>query len=401
MCAVGVVAEYNPFHRGHAFHLAEAKRLAGADIAVAVMSGSFTQRGEPALFSTRDRVRMALAAGADAIFLMPALWSVRDAEHFALGGVSLLDRLGCDAISFGVETDDLPLLRSIAELLEEEPPAFRKALKELLDRGIRYPAASAEAAEQLFPGASAVLRQPNNTLAVCYLRALQRLSSRMTPVPVRRVGGYHDQRLDPAAPSSSAIRRLLIAGETEEAMKAVPDACRPILLEAVRQGRIHTPDALDAALLYRLLTMSDAEWQEVPGRSEGIENRVRLAAARFPSRDAILREADTRRYPEARLSRLLTHALLRITQADLDAQATPPGAVPLGLLDRALPFLKRASENGLPVYGKTADWISLPDPWARVEQLADELWWVGCGMPPNTALCQPVVRVIGSPPSAR
>ena len=117
MRVVGVVAEYNPFHRGHAHHLQTARRLAGADAVVAVMSGCFVQRGDAALLSPGVRARMALSAGADAVILLPCLWSVRDAEHFALGGVSLLSSLGVDAISFGAETADKACLRQAAHLL--------------------------------------------------------------------------------------------------------------------------------------------------------------------------------------------------------------------------------------------------------------------------------------------
>ena len=396
MRAVGVVAEYNPFHRGHAYQLAEAKRRAGADIAVAVMSGSFTQRGDPAMLSVRDRVDMALSAGADAVFLLPAFWAVRDAEHFALGGVSLLTRLGCDAISFGVETDDLPLLQSVAALLEEEPEDLREYVRGLLSKGLPHPAALAEAAGRMMTGASELLRLPNNTLAVCYLRAMRRLASPMMPIPVLRTGDYHEPVIDQASPSSTAIRLALSAGDLAAALEAVPERCRPILAEAVQGGLIHPPDALDDALSYRLLTMRDEEWDTLPGNTEGIANRLRRAARHSASRAAILAEAKTKRYPEARLSRMLTHALLQISRTDLDAQPTPPGAVLLGLLSNGIPLLRRAEENGLPIYGKAADWVRLPDPWVRAELLADQLWWVGCRRPPVQAMLQR--RITGSRP---
>ena len=121
---VGVIAEYNPFHAGHAWQLREARRLSGADYVVAVMSGCFTQRGEAALLTPADRARMALECGADAVFALPACWAVRDAEHFALGGVDLLHELGCDAISFGAECAEHPLLHSCAALLESPTAAF-------------------------------------------------------------------------------------------------------------------------------------------------------------------------------------------------------------------------------------------------------------------------------------
>ncbi|MBR4459846.1 MAG: nucleotidyltransferase family protein [Clostridia bacterium] len=392
MRAVGIVAEYNPFHRGHAHHLAEAKWQSGADIAAAVMSGWFTQRGEPALLAPVDRVRMALAAGVDAVFLLPSFWAVRDAEHFALAGVSLLDRLGCDAISFGAETDDLPLMQAAAALLEEEPEQFREALRGLLDKGLAHPAAVSEAADLVFPGVGTLLRKPNNTLAVCYLRAMRRLDSRMRPYPVRREGAYHAEDLDAVHPSATAVRLAIREERTEEALNAVPDACRPILADAVAAGDFLLPDALDTALRYRLLTMGREELRALPGLSEGLEDRLLDAARRCASREAMLAMAKTRRYPEARLSRLMAHALLRVTQDDFDRQPLPPCVVILGLTGNALPLLRRAEENGLPIFGKAADWIHLPDPWARTEALAGDLWALGRGKPAGAAARQQVLR---------
>ncbi|MBR4080705.1 MAG: nucleotidyltransferase family protein, partial [Clostridia bacterium] len=167
MRVVGVIAEYNPLHLGHMHHLQAAKEAAQADYAVCVMSGCFVQRGEAAVLSPADRARMALMSGADAVILLPALWSLRDAEHFALGGVSLLRDLGCDAISFGAEDADLPRLTAAARLLEAPDEAFSAALHRHLDAGLPHPAAVAAAAQETVPGLGGLLSTPNNTLAVC------------------------------------------------------------------------------------------------------------------------------------------------------------------------------------------------------------------------------------------
>lgn len=392
MRAVGIVAEYNPFHRGHAYQLSEAKRRANADIAVAVMSGWFTQRGEPAVLPPSVRTRMALSAGADAVLLLPALWSVRDAEHFALGGVSLLDRMGCDAIAFGAETDDLPLMQSVAALLEEEPGSFREALHGFLGKGLAHPAAVAEAASLMMPGAAALLRHPNNTLAVCYLRALLRLGSGMKPVLIRREGSYHALEVDPASPSAASIRLALREKRTQEALSAVPEPAQPAFREALGLGTVLFPESLDSALRYRLLTMTEHERLSLPGRSEGLEHRLLSAARHCTSREAMLALARTRRYPEARIARMMAHALLHIAQADLDAQSLPPRAVLLGLTGNAVPLLRRAEEKGLPICGKAMDWIRLSEPWSRTEMLAGDLWALGCGLPSGQAVTHPVLH---------
>ena len=184
MRVVGVIAEYNPFHLGHAHHLAQARRLAQADAVVVVMSSAFTQRGDAAIASPMARAQMALASGADAVFALPAAWAVRDAEHFALGGVSLLAGLGCDAISFGTETADLPALRTVAALLEQPDDAFQAAVQSRMSQGLPYPAAMSAAMDAAHPGCGTLLANPNSTLAVCYLRAMMRLQADLDVVPV-------------------------------------------------------------------------------------------------------------------------------------------------------------------------------------------------------------------------
>ena len=184
MRIVGVIAEYNPFHSGHAHQLRQAREAAHADAVVAVMSGCFVQRGDAAIVSPAIRAKMALQNGADAVILLPALWSVRDAEHFALGGVHLLTGLGCDALSFGAETADLPLLQAAVDALES--PDLPAAIQPHLSAGLPYPAALSAAMAEVAPAAARVLQSPNNTLGVCYLRALRRLGASTDVYPIAR-----------------------------------------------------------------------------------------------------------------------------------------------------------------------------------------------------------------------
>ena len=149
MRIVGVIAEYNPFHNGHAYHLQQARETSQADYVVVVMSSCFTQRGDAALLSPADRARMALSCGADAVFALPACWAVRDAEHFALGGVALLNSLGVDAISFGAETADAASLSACARLLEAPDAPLSDALHRRMSDGLPYPAALSAAMAEI------------------------------------------------------------------------------------------------------------------------------------------------------------------------------------------------------------------------------------------------------------
>ena len=388
MRVVGVIAEYNPFHLGHAHHLAEARRLAKADAVVVVMSSVFTQRGEAAILSPADRAKMALSAGADAVFALPAAWAARDAEHFALGGVSILSGLGCNAISFGTETVDLPLQREAARLLEQPDPAFSADVQARMAAGIPYPAAMSAAMDAALPGCGALLEAPNSTLAICYLRAILRLGADMDVIPVQRIGGYHDSALGDALPSATALRGAIMRGDWAKVKTAMPKEAYAILHKAAAQGRIHRPEALDAALLYRLRTMSDADYAALPDVSEGIEHRLASAAEYAASRESLLQSAKTRRYPYARLSRMATHALLGLTDAELKAEPLPEAAWLLGFRRESRELFSHFKTSGtMPILGKAAD-FDRTAPWFAAEKRAYDVWALGAGMPAGLALTQ-------------
>lgn len=390
MRVVGVISEYNPFHLGHAYQLAQARRLAQADAVVAVMSTVFTQRGDAAICSPADRVKMALSAGADAVFALPSAWAVRDAEHFALGGVSILASLGCDAISFGTEAADLAPLREAARLLEDPPPAFHTAVQSRVQEGLPYPAAVSAAMEVISPGCGALLEAPNSTLAVCYLRAMLRLGADMDVIPVQRQGSYHTTSLSDALPSATALRSAILRGDWPRIRSAMPEAAFRILMDAAAQGRIHRPEALDAALLYRLRTMSEAEYHALPDVSEGIEYRLMAAAQTRHSRTDLLQDAKTRRYPHARLSRLSTHALLGVTDEVLQSCGLPNAAWLLGFRKESRELLGHLKNKGnLPLLAKASD-ISRTEPWFVLESRAYDVWALGAGLPAGLALTQGV-----------
>ena len=237
MRILGVIAEYNPFHLGHAHHLCEARRLSNADYVIVVMSSCFTQRGEAAILSPSGRARMALAHGADAVYALPACWAVRDAEHFALGGVALMHALGANMISFGAETADIASLTACARMLEQPDEAFSAALRRHMDQGKPYPAAVSAAMAEVLPGAGALLSSPNNTLAVCYLRAMLRLNASMDVYPVPRNADYHATGLDQAYPSATALRGAIHRGDWRNACANTPAA--DILHTAALEGRLH------------------------------------------------------------------------------------------------------------------------------------------------------------------
>lgn len=218
MKVVGIVAEYNPFHNGHRYHIEEARKCTGADFVVVVMSGDFVQRGEPAVIDKYHRTEMALSQGADLVLELPAAFACASAEYFATGAVSLLHALGCvDTLCFGSECGHLDLLEEIADLFIQEPSEYKEYLKTALKSGYSFPAARDEALKEYFAEdlvktaqIASVLSAPNNILGIEYIKALKVLGSSIRPVTITRMGqGYHETTFSDSFCSATALRRLL------------------------------------------------------------------------------------------------------------------------------------------------------------------------------------------------
>lgn len=374
---VGIICEYDPFHLGHTHQFALIRdRLPSARI-VCLMSGCFTQRGMPALHAPRFRAEAALRAGADLVLELPCAFAVRDAERFALGGAEILHRLGfITHLSFGVEDEAAPLAEAAA-LLEAPTPAFTQNLKAALARGASFASAQGEALAACLGGDA--WRKPNNILALCYLRALHRLSSPIQPLPVPREGDYHADRLSPAAwPSASAIRKAFLEQRFAEAEAACgyPLPCSPVC----------PPDALDALLLHRLRTASPEALRRLPDCTEGLENRLIACARQAASREELLALLKTKRYAYARLSRLCTHALLGM-EADLPAH--PAYVRLLGFRQSGAELTALFKSAAIPIVAKAADG-PMGDPLYRLDQTAYELWALGARQPAGLMLRQGV-----------
>ena len=386
MSTLGIVAEYDPFHRGHDWHLSRARQIVQPDWTCVVLSPCYKQRGTLSLLSPHDRARCAVRAGADAVFLLPVSWTVRDAEHYALGAVSLLTALGCTHLAFGAETDDLRLLQQIAMSLEEEPAPLRQSLREGLSAGLGYPAAMARAVSSLLPQAESVLSRPNNLLAVCYLRALLRLSSPMAPVLIPRRGDYHAPAVDADFPSASAIREALLQGNYRPAYAAVPEETGRLLRERILHRQIPDAHVEDALLLSALRGMTISQLQALPDLSEGLETALRRAASSCSSRLELVEALTGRRYPAARIHRLCASVLLGLTREAVDNAPLPDRTLLLAL--RKHPAMTE-SWKSLPIRiaSSAREWVDLADPADLVA------WriWAQCCHRPDTLPCTEMV----------
>lgn len=407
----GVIAEYNPFHKGHALQLQAAKKLGDGPVAV-VMSGNFVQRGEPALLSKACRARMALAAGADLVAELPLPWAMSTAQNFAEGGVRLLAALGCQALSFGCESGDAAALSRTARAVDD--PALKPGLDQGLAAGLSFAAARERAVEDLYgPETAALLRRPNDILAVEYLAAARRLDIALTPLPVRRAGAGHDAALTDAgsthttapghkslpALSASGIRRLLLEGRTEEALSHIPADLRPILLEELAERGLCRPRRLERAVLARLRCMSPADFAVLPDVSEGLENRLYAAARQAGSLQELYAAVKVKRYSLARIRRIVLSAFLGLDGRHF-RQPVPYIRV-LGFSRRGLSLVREAGRRAaLPLLLRAKDMEGLDRRGLDVFQSecrADDLYWLAADHPRpcGTDFTDPVIRPSG------
>ncbi len=372
MRAVGIIAEYNPFHAGHALQLARARALTGADAVVVALAGAFTQRGEPALIDKWARARMALGCGADIVVELPCLFALREARGFAEGGVRLLSALGIvDALSFGCEPEGMALIGEVARCLAEEPAPYRAQLRAALDRGLSYPRARAEAAAAQLGIAPAALNRPNFALALEYAQANARLKRPLELLPIARGSDYHGLALGEVC-SASAIRAAIERGETDAALEGVPAQCRAELAaELPRRAR---PRLVDELALIRLRGMTPAELGAYPGLGEGLEALICRQARRCASTAELIAACKSKRYTYARLRRLTTQVALGITR-DLQAAHPAPEYVRVLACRRgALGLLGEIKRRGaLPLASDVARMSEADAMWA-LETRATDLW---------------------------
>lgn len=389
MKILGIVAEYDPFHNGHLYHLTEAKKQVSPDLTYIVLSPCVKQRGSLALLSPVDRARCALEAGADAVFSLPVCWTLRDAEHYALGAVSLLSGLGATHLAFGAETADAGLLGRAADLLENPPARFSETLKELLTGGAGWPTAVSAALSDALPEARGLLDKPNNILAVCYLRAVRRLALSLQPVVIRRTGSYHAPSVDRPAPSASALREALGRGNYAEAYAAVPPYTAGILRRRFLEGRVPDEKILDALLLSRLRCMTDEACRRLPDLSEGMENALQTAAGSAVTRRGLIAALTGKRYPAARVSRLCACALLDLTADEINGAPLPENALLLGLRKNR-EMTARWKDLPFPVISSFTEWKKAAHP----ADLAAWRLWAQCSRLPDTLpFSEPIVTM--------
>lgn len=374
MKIAGIIAEYNPFHNGHAYQIAETRHSCGAEGIVCVMSGNFVQRGGPAIFDKWQRAYFALLGGADLVIELPCRYAVSCAEQFAWGAVATLDALGCvDVLSFGAESGNLAALSDAAACLEQENTAFQASLARALAAGKRFVLARAQAASEAYGIPDTLLSEANNILAIEYMKALRRLQSMMQPYCVRRKGpAYHSTVVEGSLASATGIRTILAEGGSAEPYvpKAVYHAIS--IAESGGFGPVYSRD-FDMAVLSCLRRMDTASLARVSDMAEGLQYRIKRAAQQADSIDMLIRQCTTKRYSEARIRRLIWSAFLSIGQ--IDAHTAPTYIRVLGMNTVGSRILKVARQTArLPIVTKAAAFAKKKDILFETDVLATDLY---------------------------
>ena len=375
---VGIICEYNPLHLGHQKQIRKIREVFGEETAiVCAMSGNFVQRGYPAIIDKSYRAKAAVLAGADLVLELPVTTALSSAEGFAAGGVNMLSKL-CDYLCFGAETEDSKALVEAAQMLlgKDFPPLLR----EHLDTGKSFPAARQAALEQLgIPGD--LLSQPNNILGIEYCKAILTQGSSMKPFPIHREGSYHAEIADGENPSATAVRNLMLIAHNWRG--CVPKQVRSVFEEAP----LHSLAAGERAILLRLRTMTDQEFEDLPYGSEGLWRKFMHACRKEPNLEAIIAATKSKRYTRTRIDRMILCAFLGITKEMLEAEV--PYTRVLAFNDRGREILKQAKkDHSFRNAGEKAD-----HPHWLLEQRCGSLYGLFCVDAPENPCAETEQRI--------
>ena len=372
----GIICEYNPLHKGHQKQINRIKSEDPLGTIVCLMSGNFVQRGHPAIFHRSLRTHAALEAGADLILELPITYALSSAEGFASGGVSVLSQI-CDQLCFGAEAPDSAILYNLAKSLCSAE--FSQQLRPQLDKGLSFPVARQLALEAMGVD-STPLASPNNILAVEYCKAIISQNSKLHPYAIYREGDYHAQTADLENPSATALRQLISEGNAWEDYVPAPELFKNASMHHLQMG--------ERAILARLRTMSDLDFEALPYGSEGLWRKLMHASRSKGTLEEIVTAVKSKRYTRSRLDRMIMCAFLGITKTDLQSPA--PYVRILGFNQKGRQLLNEAK--------KETQFINIgqptENPYEILERRCDDLYGLFCQQAPGQAGAWTQERVI-------
>ncbi len=311
MSIIGIVCEFNPFHKGHK-HLIDSVKQQG-DVVVCVMSGNYVQRGEPAIFSKDVRVEMALKNGADIVLELPFVYATASAEIFARNAVKILDSFGCDKIAFGAETANVDDLTNVVDILLDNN--FDNKINKYLNDGLSYPAARQKAFNEYDYNFD--ISTPNNILAIEYVKSIKRINSKMTPIAIKRIGaGYNDNIAVDEFASATHIRSLV--NSNEDFNKFVPENLCETFKQIIENGRFVSLEKFNVVALTLLRDKVGSDITNIANMSEGLENRIESAVKTSTNINDLYDNVKTKRYTHSRVRRAVLSIIFGVTNNDLN-----------------------------------------------------------------------------------
>jgi len=386
--ATGIVVEYNPLHNGHVYHAQQARMTTGADVIIAVMSGNFLQRGEPAFVDKWTRTKMALASGVDIVFELPYRFATANAPVFALGAIKLLDAARCSAFCFGSEDGNIEPFHNSLQLIDRYSDEYESAVKNAVAEGISYPMALNKAYKAILAGQPAIpvadLSMPNNILGFHYMEAALSMGSSMEAVTIKRMGaGYHDETLDSQKiASATGIRKSFFGSEKlDNISDFIPPATNNLLHEwqSERTG-FGNWESFYPFLRFVILRDGPSQLRSLADVSEGIENLIFRAAQSHDSFQSFMDAVKSKRYTWTRIQRMLTHILTGFTKKKQAEMEDPTYLRLLGMTNEGRTYLNRQKKDlSLPLISKVA---SFSDPSLDMDVTASDIYAlvVGKGM---------------------
>ena len=319
---LGIIAEYNPFHNGHLYHLLKSKEETKSEYTIAVIGGNFTQRGEASLIDKWTKAEMAIANGIDLVIELPLLYSISSAENFADGAIKILNSLKIvDNISFGTETEDLNKLNIISNILYNEPKEFKILLEKSLQKGISFPKAREEALTNYLNDKSyaPIIHSPNNILGIEYLKSLKKHKSKINPICIKRKdAGHLTTDYTGKITSATAIRNLIKQNNNKLVKNFLTPSSYTILMDEIKKGHFVGDTRLfENIIIYNLRNITTEQIANLPDVSEGLENLIKKAANSCNTIDELINIVSSKRYTETRIRRILLYCLLNITKKDM------------------------------------------------------------------------------------
>lgn len=401
MKVVGLITEYNPFHLGHKYHLETAKQLTDADYSIAIMSGSFVQRGEPSLVDKWTKAKMAIDNGVDLVIELPFLFSVQSAELFAYGSITLLEQLNIvDYLVFGAELDELEYLAEIAHLLYIEPPYYKNRLKKYLNLGYSFPLSRSNAIEDYLAAKDSklinkidvkhTLKKSNNILAIEYLKALESINSKIKPIALKRIGSeYKDTTLNDNIASATAIRNTLNSHPVDSVKSYVPAETYSHLVNYINKYKyFNTLNNYNQIIHYLLCIKGQKQLTQIMDVESGLENRVVDKAIQYRDIDRLVDSISTKRYPKTRIQRILVHIMMELTQSTFEELKPyhPAYIRVLGSNEKGFALLNSIKKkSNLPIITKFANYKEYNDPYLErilhFDKKATDLFFIGLKSP--------------------